>query len=229
MSIGLFPRICALSVPDLRRRQRLGDILVRRGQITRAQLSLALRQQKTDGRRLGEILVANGFVNSSDLQSALQYQWRKLAAAALLAGIAQFAGGAAEAQQARGTKNFMLLNTMQTQQAEAGIVRALDGAVEVISTDGTRRLLQAGETVICGDIIETAAGANAAIQMRDGSMFTIGENSNIALDGFVTGDGAKTAEDVADFVRAGMRFVTAKVSKSLGKATPHVATMGIRG
>ena len=54
--------------------QRLGDILVDQGLITRTELDAALAAQKISGERLGQILVSRGVVNRLVLSQALARQ-----------------------------------------------------------------------------------------------------------------------------------------------------------
>src|SRR6476660_1593398 len=57
------------------RRDRLGDILVRSGRLTAAQLQQAVARQEGDREyKLGEILVELGFVGRSDLESHIRLQ-----------------------------------------------------------------------------------------------------------------------------------------------------------
>jgi type IV pilus assembly protein PilB len=55
--------------------ERIGEILVRDGLITRDQLNLALQEQRNNGSRLGYSLVALGFVQESDLTRTLARQY----------------------------------------------------------------------------------------------------------------------------------------------------------
>jgi type IV pilus assembly protein PilB len=50
---------------------RIGDILISEGKVTREQLDLALTMQRNDPRRLGEILLSLGYVTAGDLAQAL--------------------------------------------------------------------------------------------------------------------------------------------------------------
>jgi type IV pilus assembly protein PilB len=56
--------------------ERLGDLLVREGLITREQLDHALQEQRETGTRLGYNLVALGYVNETDLTRMLARQYR---------------------------------------------------------------------------------------------------------------------------------------------------------
>lgn len=53
---------------------RLGEILIKRGLLTNAQLDEALRFQKLSGRTIGDIIVDRGFVKEDDLANALAKQ-----------------------------------------------------------------------------------------------------------------------------------------------------------
>ena len=56
--------------------ERIGEILVRDGLITREQLNLALQEQRDSGARIGYNLVALGFVKEIDLTRTLARQYR---------------------------------------------------------------------------------------------------------------------------------------------------------
>lgn len=55
----------------------LGEILVRQGKLTEAQINKALAEQHTTGKRLGQTLVALGLVTDDDIAAALQAQLRE--------------------------------------------------------------------------------------------------------------------------------------------------------
>jgi type IV pilus assembly protein PilB len=55
---------------------RLGDILIREGLITRDQLGTALNEQKSSGHRLGYVLVKLGLVNELEVTKVLARQYR---------------------------------------------------------------------------------------------------------------------------------------------------------
>ncbi|MEE9132824.1 MAG: DUF4388 domain-containing protein [Gemmatimonadota bacterium] len=60
----------------LNRRDRLGDIFVREGVVTRAHLDKALEEQSRtrDGRRIGEILIDGGLIDQATLERYVKYQ-----------------------------------------------------------------------------------------------------------------------------------------------------------
>ncbi len=55
---------------------RLGDLLIREGLITREQLDKALQEQKSNGQRLGYNLVKMGFVQETEITKMLARQYR---------------------------------------------------------------------------------------------------------------------------------------------------------
>lgn len=67
-------------------RNRLGELLVIRNDLTPAQLKTALFKQQLDSRSLGEILVAEGYVTRNQIRAAIatQYALRSMAAAVTL-------------------------------------------------------------------------------------------------------------------------------------------------
>lgn len=66
-------RICYASLVN--RRDRLGDIMVKAGKLTQAQLEDGIKaQSKERGKRLGEILVALGFLTREVLETQMRYQ-----------------------------------------------------------------------------------------------------------------------------------------------------------
>lgn len=60
--------------PEQPRRVPLGELLVEKGALSRAELEVALSQQRRDGRPLGQILLEMGVVNQSDLARTLTEQ-----------------------------------------------------------------------------------------------------------------------------------------------------------
>lgn len=59
---------------DLRRRKRLGDILIDGGAITQEQLNIGLAKQKETGKKLGEVLVEAGITTEEAIAVALSNQ-----------------------------------------------------------------------------------------------------------------------------------------------------------
>ena len=56
--------------------ERLGDLLVREGHITKEQLDKALQEQRQNGTRVGYNLVKLGYIQETELTKALARQYR---------------------------------------------------------------------------------------------------------------------------------------------------------
>ena len=115
----------------------------------------------------------------------------------------------------------------------AGISAAVTGEVILAKSAGEiGTLVESGMPVYLGDRIITSPNAGMQILLLDETVFTIGPNSDIAIDEFVydpvTGDG----RIVADMARGVMRFVTGKIPlnnpASMDINLP-VGSIGIRG
>jgi len=119
-------------------------------------------------------------------------------------------------------------------QAEmAGVSAAVTGEITLAKVTGeVGVLVESGMPVYLGDRITTSAGAGMQVLLLDETVFTIGPNSDIAIDEFVydpeTGDG----RIVADMAKGVMRFVTGKIplnNPSSMDVNLPVGSIGIRG
>ena len=130
------------------------------------------------------------------------------------------------------------LVTPQPAQAEvqaemAGVSAAVTGEITLAKVTGEVGILvESGMPVYLGDRITTSAGAGMQVLLLDETVFTIGPNSDIAIDEFVydpaTGDG----RIVADMAKGVMRFVTGKIplnNPSSMDVNLPVGSIGIRG
>ncbi|KJE36240.1 hypothetical protein UF64_05100 [Thalassospira sp. HJ] len=130
------------------------------------------------------------------------------------------------------------LVTTQPAQAEvqaemAGVSAAVTGEITLAKVTGEVGILvESGMPVYLGDRITTSAGAGMQVLLLDETVFTIGPNSDIAIDEFVydpaTGDG----RIVADMAKGVMRFVTGKIplnNPSSMDVNLPVGSIGIRG
>lgn len=130
------------------------------------------------------------------------------------------------------------LVTQQPAQAEvqaemAGVSAAVTGEITLAKVTGEVGILvESGMPVYLGDRITTSAGAGMQVLLLDETVFTIGPNSDIAIDEFVydpaTGDG----RIVADMAKGVMRFVTGKIplnNPSSMDVNLPVGSIGIRG
>ncbi|WP_417803990.1 FecR family protein [Thalassospira lucentensis] len=115
----------------------------------------------------------------------------------------------------------------------AGVSAAVTGEVMLAKSPGeVGTLVESGMPVYLGDRIITSANAGMQILLLDETVFTIGPNSDVAIDEFVydpaTGDG----RIVADMARGVLRFVTGKIplnNPSSMDINLPVGSIGIRG
>lgn len=131
-----------------------------------------------------------------------------------------------------------LLASVTMAQAErsgemAGVSAAVRGEVLLAQSVGeVGVLVESGMPVYLGDRITTSANSGMQILLLDETVFTIGPNSDLAIDEFVydpvTGDG----RIVADMARGVVRFVTGKIplkNPSSMDVNLPVGSIGIRG
>ncbi len=115
----------------------------------------------------------------------------------------------------------------------AGVSAAVRGEVLLAQSVGeVGVLVETGMPVYLGDRITTSAHSGMQILLLDETVFTIGPNSDLAIDEFVydpvTGDG----RIVADMARGVVRFVTGKIplkNPSSMDVNLPVGSIGIRG
>lgn len=126
------------SISTYLQRNRIGDLLVRRGKISREQLNQALHVQKSSLNPLGEILTELGFVSSRDLRVALATQSALRMAATVFALTTGFSGIASRSAHAGGLRDIPASFTLAAANSMAGGVlhsAALFGTGEKASTD----------------------------------------------------------------------------------------------
>ncbi|CAA6604225.1 hypothetical protein MTBLM1_20347 [Rhodospirillaceae bacterium LM-1] len=124
-------------------------------------------------------------------------------------------------------------------QAKAGaagqsIGRAdtLSGSVTVVHADGTKGVLNKGDAVFQGDVLQTPKGASVGLVFMDGTTLALGGNGRLVLDQMVYDASTHTGKSAFSLVQGTFSFVSGEIAKSAPDAaslkTP-VATIGIRG
>jgi hypothetical protein len=114
--------------------------------------------------------------------------------------------------------------------AEAGTVERLTGSVAVVSA-GVSRVARPGERLLVGEVLSTAAGAEALVRLRDESTLALRPNTQVTVSEF------RYQEKEDDSFAANLlRGVVRSVSGLIGKSRPRgvifrtpTATVGIRG
>lgn len=147
---------------NVQAKSRLGRMLIDKGMITAAQISIALEEQLATGRKLGEILMARGWISSAQLKRALRKQasYRTAAAfAAIVMGpIAPFASFAAP------------IGVQQSVEV------ALPGNQPLESVDGL-----AAMTIVHYAIITSPLMASAGVQLTVPSKRMLSHYDNLCL------------------------------------------------
>ncbi|PKR58143.1 FecR family protein [Thalassospira lohafexi] len=115
----------------------------------------------------------------------------------------------------------------------AGVSAAVTGEVLLAKSAGEiGTLVESGMPVYLGDRITTSPNAGMQILLLDETVFTIGPNSDIAIDEFVYDPVTGNGRIVADMARGVMRFITGKIPlnnpASMDINLP-VGSIGIRG
>lgn len=121
----------------------------------------------------------------------------------------------------------------ELEAAMAGVSAAVTGEIILSKVTGEVGILvESGMPVYLGDRIVTSANSGMQVLLLDETVFTIGPNSDVAIDEFVydpaTGDG----RIVADMAKGVMRFVTGKIplnNPSSMDVNLPVGSIGIRG
>jgi hypothetical protein len=112
-----------------------------------------------------------------------------------------------------------------------GVTAAVNQAARSLRPNAAIRTIALGDNVIHNERIETDKVGLLQILLADGTTFTVGPNSALAIDRFVYDPQAGTAKVAATLTKGVFRFIGGKTSKTPGGVslgTP-VGTIGIRG
>lgn len=113
-----------------------------------------------------------------------------------------------------------------------GSVKAVDGVVTIVRTDGTSVSAENGTSVFQGDTIETGEGAAIGVTFVDDTTFSLGEDGRMVIDELVYDSASKTGAFKTALVQGVFSFVSGQIAKTGEEAmvlTTPVATIGIRG
>ncbi len=201
-------------------RSRLGELLIDKGLITRAQLDQALLVQSTSGLRLGEVLQAQGWLTAAQLERALKRQKRyRLAitmAAAVAAPLAPMAAVAAPemavAAQMRGSGLQSIDDEgLESVSGQGGInvAAALSSAVgqaatpassavstvmtqQAMATSATTGQVQGGNLAQLAQALTPQGGTDAVSMAINAVKSVLPIQANISINGAVYANGAAT-------------------------------------
>ncbi|MDB5557561.1 MAG: hypothetical protein JWQ36_495, partial [Enterovirga sp.] len=119
--------------------------------------------------------------------------------------------------------------TPPAQQAAIGRVETVTGQATVIR-NGTPVVLNRGDMVFKGDVVQTDPGSSLGITFVDGSTFSLGAGARMVLNDMVYQQGGTQNSALLNIVQGSVTFLAGQVAKTgdMRVGTP-VATMGIRG
>lgn len=102
-----------------------------------------------------------------------------------------------------------------------------------VERDSKKMTLSVGDKVEKDDVLKTSTSGRARIQFIDGTLLTLGFNTEAHLDEFVySTEKPTTSKLIFNFVKGAFYYVSGKVSKAAPKNTKlktEFATIGIRG
>ncbi|PKR55849.1 hypothetical protein COO20_01080 [Thalassospira marina] len=138
-----------------------------------------------------------------------------------------------------GTLGLLAVGTMLSSQTafargeQAGVSAAVRGEVELAEAKGVvGTQIESGQPIYLGDYIRSSAGSGMQILLMDETVFTIGPNSEIAIDDFVYDPSNNQGHMTASITRGVVRVLTGKLAHNDPKTMKinlPVGSIGIRG
>lgn len=113
-----------------------------------------------------------------------------------------------------------------------GRVETVLGNATALRVDGTQVELTAGDPIMAGDVLQTAAEASLGVVFADKTTMSLGEEGRLVVDDFVYDPQANAGGMSINIVQGVFTFVSGEIAKigpdTMTVYTP-VATVGIRG
>ncbi len=166
----------------------------------------------------GATLVVSDYFKSGRLQSLMSPEGATLSGGtvALMAG-SETPGQFAQAGPQVGTSQAI------------GRVEKVSGNATVVR-NGVQIALTIGDSVLKGDVVQTAANSSLGISFLDGTAFSLSASARMVLNDMVYDPDGTSNSALLSLVQGGISFVAGKVAKTGDmKVETPVATMGIRG
>ena len=113
-----------------------------------------------------------------------------------------------------------------------GLVETVVGTATALRVNGTKVELTAGDPVMAGDVLQTAAEASLGVVFSDKTTLSLGAEGRLVIDEFVYDPQANVGGMNLNIVQGVFTFVSgeiAKVGPDTMMVTTPVATVGIRG
>jgi hypothetical protein len=119
---------------------------------------------------------------------------------------------------------------------KAGVAAAVRGPVQQVSfrtpAATVGRNVASGDEIFLGDRIVTGPAGGLQIMLLDGTTFSIGPNSSMAIDEFVYDPATGAGKITASVARGTLRLISGKIARQDQEAIRvklPVATVGVRG
>jgi len=120
----------------------------------------------------------------------------------------------------------------KTADKPVGVVKAVEGRVEVIRADGEKATLKAGDPVYEGDQVATSDGGRAGLEFADGTRFSLAGDGRMSIDEMFYHADKQDGSAVMSVFKGAFAFVSGQISKVGPEAvtlnTP-MGSIGIRG
>lgn len=117
------------------------------------------------------------------------------------------------------------------QDARSGTVKEVVGTVSLVQGTATRAA-KPGEAISATDKVVTGRDGNVSMVLRDGTVMSIGPNSQINLSQFRYDSTTQQGNILVNVLQGSMRMITgliAKVSPQDVKVTTPTSVVGVRG
>ena len=116
-------------------------------------------------------------------------------------------------------------------EAPIGSVGDLVGSAQATRADGSVAVLQEGDPVFQGDILQTGSGSTIALTFNDGTVFSLSGNGRIVLDQFIYNPAQASGNAMGvSLIQGAFAFVTGQVAPTGGvEIKTPVGNIGIRG
>ena len=119
-----------------------------------------------------------------------------------------------------------------TMARHAGVLKAVQGKVQLARTDGKLQAAQSGDLVDATDRVVTGSRSGASLVLRDGTVLVIGPDSRVDLRQFSFDATTQDGGMVLSLLRGSMRMISGLIGKTSPEAVQietQTATIGIRG
>ncbi|MDA7416873.1 FecR family protein [Xenophilus arseniciresistens] len=116
--------------------------------------------------------------------------------------------------------------------AHAGVLKSVQGEVQLLRAGGQTRLAQPGDVVHVADRLSTGANGGASLRLRDGTVLIMGAQSQLDLKQYQFDTTTHEGNIFVSLLRGSLRMVSGLIAKKQPEAVrvdTQTATIGIRG